>query len=59
MSGGAPANCAFDVESLWVTDVGLTRPSTEASSESRIPRLDVRGGGTPTYRGRIAVRQRP
>jgi gluconolactonase len=57
--GAAPTNCTFDGESLWVTDVGLTRLSTAASSEGRIWRLRVPGGGAPTYRGRIAVRQRP
>lgn len=56
--GAAPTNCAFDGETLWVTDVGLTGLSTVASSEGRIWRLHVPGSGAPTYRGRIAVRAR-
>lgn len=54
--GAAPTNCAFDGETLWVTDVGLTALGTEASSEGRIWRLHVPGGGMPTYKGRIARR---
>ncbi len=51
----APTNCAFDGETLWVTDAGVLAVSTEPSSEGRIWRLHVPGGGAPTYMGRIAA----
>jgi gluconolactonase len=56
--GAAPTNCVFDGEFLWVTDPGLTRLGTEATSEGRIWRVHVPGGGIPTYRGHIALPQR-
>ena len=52
--GAAPTNCAFDGETLWVTDAGVLAVSAEASAEGRIWRLHVPGGGAPTYKGRIA-----
>jgi gluconolactonase len=54
--GAAVTNCAFDEATLWITDVGLTALGTEASSEGRIWRMAVPGGGLPTYRGHIARR---
>jgi gluconolactonase len=53
--GVAPTNCAFDRESLWVTDAGVLAVSAEASNEGRIWRLHVPGGGAPIYKGRIAL----
>ncbi|HLW89855.1 MAG TPA: SMP-30/gluconolactonase/LRE family protein [Roseiarcus sp.] len=53
----APTNCAFDGETLWVTDAGVLAVSAEASSEGRIWRLHVPGGGAPIYHGRIAARR--
>ncbi len=52
---GAPTNCAFDGETLWVTDAGVLAVSAEPSNEGRIWRLHVPGGGAPTYKGRIAL----
>jgi gluconolactonase len=54
--GVAPTNCAFDGETLWVTDTGVLKLSTEASSLGSIWRLHVPGGGGPTYKGSIAKR---
>jgi len=54
--GAAVTNCVFDGEALWLTDVGLTSLGTEATSEGRIWRLTVPGGGMPTYRGHIVRR---
>ncbi len=56
--GAAPTNCVFGGENLWVTDVGLTTLGTEATSEGRIWRVRIPGGGAPTYRGHIARRSR-
>lgn len=53
----APTNCAFDGETLWVTDAGVLAVKPEASAEGRIWRLHVPGGGAPTYKGRIARRE--
>ncbi len=50
----APTNCAFDGETLWVTDAGVLAVSTEPSSAGQIWRLHVPGGGAPTQRGSIA-----
>jgi gluconolactonase len=52
--GVAPTNCAFDGETLWVTDAGVLAVLPEASAAGRIWRLHVPGGGAPTYKGRIA-----
>jgi len=54
----APTNCAFDGESLWVTDTGSLALGTEATSLGQIWRLHVPGGGGPTYKGRIALPKR-
>ena len=54
----APTNCAFDGETLWVTDAGVLAVSTEPSTEGRIWRLHVPGGGAPTYKGTIAMPKR-
>jgi gluconolactonase len=54
----APTNCAFDGETLWVTDTGLLALGTEASSLGQIWRLHVPGGGGPTYKGHIAPPKR-
>jgi gluconolactonase len=51
----APTNCTFDGETLWVTDAGVLAVSADASSEGRIWRLHVPGGGAPTYKGRLAL----
>jgi gluconolactonase len=56
--GGAPTNCAFDGETLWVTDAGVLAASTEPSFAGRLWRLRVTGGGAPTCRGHIAGRAR-
>lgn len=51
----APTNCAFDGETLWVTDAGVLAVSTEPSNTGRIWRLHVPGGGAPTQRGCIVA----
>ena len=56
--GAAPTNCVFDGDNLWITDVGLTTLGTEATSEGRIWRVRIPGGGAPTYRGHIVRRPR-
>jgi gluconolactonase len=53
--GGAPTNCAFDGETLWVTDAGVLAASAEPSDTGKIWRLRVSGGGARTYKGRIAA----
>ena len=55
----APTNCAFDGETLWVTDAGVLAVSTEPSNQGAIWRLHIPGGGAPTYKGRIATPKRP
>lgn len=52
--GGAPTNCAFDGEILWVTDAGVLAASAEPSDTGKLWRLRVPGGGAPTYKGDIA-----
>ena len=54
----APTNCVFDGETLWVTDAGILATSAEPSNEGRIWRLQVPGGGAPTYKGRIKAPKR-
>lgn len=54
----APTNCAFDGETLWVTDAGVLAVSTEPSSNGAIWRLHVPGGGAPTWKGSIATPKR-
>ena len=51
--GGAPTNCVFDGETMWVTDAGVLGVSTEPNHEGRLWRLRVAGGGGPTHRGTI------
>ena len=51
--GGAPTNCAFDGETLWVTDAGVLAASTEPSYAGKLWRLIVPGGGAPTHKGSI------
>jgi len=52
--GGAPTNCAFDGETLWVTDAGVLASSAEPSFAGRLWRMRVPGGGAPTHSGAIA-----
>jgi gluconolactonase len=54
--GGAPTNCVFDGETLWVTDAGVLAASTEPSFAGKLWRLRVPGGGAPTHWGHIASR---
>jgi gluconolactonase len=54
--GGAPTNCAFDGETLWVTNAGVLAASTEPSYAGSLLRIKVPGGGAPTHRGRISMR---
>jgi gluconolactonase len=54
----APTNCAFDGETMWVTDAGVLAVSTEPSHEGRIWRLHIPGGGAPAYKGTIAAPRR-
>ncbi|MGA2045325.1 MAG: SMP-30/gluconolactonase/LRE family protein [Roseiarcus sp.] len=57
--GGAPTNCAFDGEILWVTDAGVLAASDKPSDTGKLWRLRVPGGGAPTYRGSIAKDAHP
>jgi gluconolactonase len=52
--GGAPTNCVFAGETLWVTDAGVLAASTEPSDAGTLWRVRVPGGGGPTYHGRIS-----
>jgi gluconolactonase len=52
--GGAPTNCAFDREVLWVTDAAVLAASTEPNYAGQLWRLKVPGGGMPTHKGTIA-----
>jgi gluconolactonase len=52
--GGAPTNCAFAGETLWVTDASVLAASTEPSYAGKLWRLTIPGGGAPTHKGRIA-----
>ena len=54
--GGAPTNCAFDGEVLWVTDATVLAASTEPNYAGQLWRLTVPGGGLPTHKGTIAGR---
>ena len=51
--GGAPTNCAFDGETLWVTDATVLAASAEPSYVGQLWRLHVPGGGGPTHKGTI------
>jgi gluconolactonase len=56
--GGAPTNCIFDGETLWVTDAGVLAASTEPSTTGKLWKLRIAGGGAPNYKGRIASKGR-
>jgi gluconolactonase len=51
--GGAPTNCVFAGETLWVTDAGVLAASTEPSDAGTLWRVRVPGGGGPIYHGSI------
>jgi gluconolactonase len=51
--GGAPTNCAFDGETLWITNAGVLAASTEPSFTGTLQRVRVAGGGLPVHAGRI------
>jgi gluconolactonase len=53
--GGAPTNCVFDGQTLWVTDAGVLAASAEPSFAGRLWRLRVPGGGAPTHLGAVAA----
>ena len=57
--GGAPTNCAFDGETLWVTNAGVLAASTEPSYAGTLWRVRVAGGGLPVHAGRIHGSARP
>jgi gluconolactonase len=52
-TGGAPSNCAFDGETLWVTNAGVLAASTEPSFAGTLQKLRIPGGGGPTHTGTI------
>jgi len=52
-TGGAPSNCAFDGEILWITNAGVLAASTEPSYAGTLQKLRVAGGGGPTHKGSI------
>lgn len=49
----ATTNCAFDGETLWVTNAGVLAEGSEASFGGTLIRLHVPGGGAPTHYGAI------
>lgn len=53
--GGAPTNCAFDGETLWVTDASVLAASAEPNYAGQLWRLHLPGGGAPTQYGSIAI----
>ena len=54
--GGAPTNCVFDGETMWVTDAGASSPSAMSpTTNGQLWRLRVPGGGAPTQRGTIRM----
>ena len=53
--GGAPTNCVFDGETMWVTDAGVLVVSEEPNTNGQLWRLRVPGGGAPTQRGTIRM----
>jgi gluconolactonase len=57
-TGGAPSNCAFDGETLWVTNAGVLAASDKPSYAGTLQRLHVPGGGAPTHYGRIEAKAR-
>jgi gluconolactonase len=54
-TGGAPTNCAFAGETLWITNAGVPAASAEPSFAGRLQRVHVSGGGAPAHRGQIAA----
>lgn len=52
-TGGAPSNCVFDGETLWITNAGVLAASTEPSYAGSLQKLHVPGGGAPTRKGTI------
>ena len=56
--GGAPTNCAFSGETLWVTDATVLAASAEPNYAGQLWRLRVPGGGAPAHAGRIDGRAR-
>ena len=57
--GGAPTNCVFDGETMWVTDAGVLAVSAEPNYNGQLWRLRVPGGGGPTHRGIIGKEAQP
>ncbi|HEY0909374.1 MAG TPA: SMP-30/gluconolactonase/LRE family protein [Bradyrhizobium sp.] len=51
--GGAPTNCAFSGETLWITNAGVLAASTEPSYAGTLWRTEVPGGGGPSHFGSI------
>jgi gluconolactonase len=51
--GRAPTNCAFEGETLWVTDAGVLADSAEPSLAGTLWRTRIPGGGAPTHHGSI------
>ena len=58
-TGGAPSNCAFDGDTLWVTNAGVLAASTEPSFAGTLQKLRVPGGGGPTHKGSIRGSAKP
>jgi gluconolactonase len=54
--GGAPTNCIFDGETLWVTDAAVLAASDKPSYAGQLWKLRIPGGGAPVYRGAIRKR---
>lgn len=52
--GGAPTNCVFHGETLYVTDSGTLAASTEPFFGGALWRLHVAGGGRAVHRGSFA-----
>ena len=51
--GGAPTNCAFDGETLYVTDAGVLAVSEEPSYAGALWAVHVPGGGPKPFTGTI------
>jgi gluconolactonase len=52
--GGAPTNCIFSGETLWVTDATVLAASDKPNLGGQLWKLTVPGGGAPTAAGSIA-----
>lgn len=52
--GGAPTNCIFSGETLWVTDATVLAASDKPNLGGQLWKLSVPGGGAPTAAGSIA-----